>query len=164
MFDCNHNYIFNVPLHFCNWTYFLKFIIISLHSYMVSSIPMLYELFSNIYLTHRCKCLIIIITIFSIFYCILFCNCNYLSIIICLHKVVWFQVFLSNTNNLCTIWCFQVCIYPTNPLQEEYEIRSFFFKNCTGGSHLEFSFNNDCSFKVKKKTKQINLVYPTIYP
>ena len=33
------------------------------------------------------------------------------SIIICIHRVIWSQVFLSNTYNLQTIICFQVEIY-----------------------------------------------------
>ena len=32
----------------------------------------------------------------------------YLITIICLHTVIWFQVFLSNSNNLQTVVWFQV--------------------------------------------------------
>ena len=36
---------------------------------------------------------------------------SYLLKIICLHTVMWFQVFLSNTYNLCTIIWFQVTVF-----------------------------------------------------
>ena len=34
-----------------------------------------------------------------------------------LHTVLWYQVFLSNTNNLCTVLWYQVFLSNTNNLQ-----------------------------------------------
>ena len=71
--------------------------------YLFNGIAIFYGLF-NAKIWFIFKCFIIFITtfLFSIFHCnhfliVLF----YLSIIIiCLHSMIWYQVFLSNTNNL----------------------------------------------------------------
>ena len=66
--------------------------------HLFNSIPTPYVLF-NTEFWFICKCLIVILIIFWMFRCILIAL-FYLSLIICLNTVVWFQVFLSNTHNL----------------------------------------------------------------
>ena len=50
----------------------------------------------------------------------IFKNCTfYSSIIICLHTVIWGQVFQSNTNNLDTVVWFQVFLSNTNKSKQK---------------------------------------------
>ena len=60
------------------------------------------------------KCLIVMITVFSMFHFIFF-NCTS-SLFIGLHRIFWYQVFLSNINNLHALLWFQVFLSNTNNL------------------------------------------------
>ena len=50
-----------------------------------------------------------------------FFNYNYLTIIICLHTVIWFQLFVTNANNLHSILLFQTFLCNTE-FSENYLI------------------------------------------
>ena len=54
--------------------------------------------------------------IFSLYYFFLLNLFFFLSLILCLQTVIWYQVYLSNTNNLLTIVGFQVFLSNTNNL------------------------------------------------
>ena len=82
---------------------------------LINGISTSYGLF-NAAIWVICKCLIVIITIFSMFHCIFWKIAPVFSIIVWLYRVIWYQVFLSNTNNLHTDVWLQFFLSPTNKL------------------------------------------------
>ena len=71
----------------------------------------------NAEISFICKCLIINITIILIFFYIFIIILFHSSIIICLNRVIWYQVFLSNpNNNLHTFIWYQVFLSNANDL------------------------------------------------